>query len=171
LQARFTSKRAFTFCKKPHKDKFARKMHETRPAASLPRVFFCVTIKVQKTRRKADFMFTNYGAVQPNGYQNYQDPYSARLNSMLPRMEIVTVNGENGARAFQMPPNSRILLLDENAPLIWLAQTDGAGYKSVTPYTITPYQPEQPDDTKSLEARIKRLEDMLNAKPDSCTAE
>ena len=63
-----------------------------------------------------------------------------------------------------MPPNSRTLLLDENAPIIWLAQTDGAGYKTVTPYTITPYQTEEPVDTKSLEARIKRLEDMINEK-------
>jgi hypothetical protein len=84
------------------------------------------------------------------------------------RMEIVRVNGENGARAFQLPPNSNVLLLDESAPLVWLVQTDGAGYKTVAPYTITPYQAQPAPDYNSLAERIQRLEDMINGrKPDS----
>ncbi|MEE1048219.1 MAG: hypothetical protein U0M60_12450, partial [Clostridia bacterium] len=43
-----------------------------------------------------------------------------------------------------------------------LAQTDGAGYKTVTPYSITPYQAAPAQDYSNLEARIKRLEDMIN---------
>jgi hypothetical protein len=78
------------------------------------------------------------------------------------RMEIVRVNGENGARAFQLPPNSNVLLLDESAPLVWLVQTDGAGYKTVAPYTITPYQTAPVPDLGWLEQRITRLEGMLN---------
>jgi hypothetical protein len=89
----------------------------------------------------------------------------------LPRYEIIHVNGENGARALQMAENSNTLLLDDTAPIVWLAQTDGAGYKTLTPYTITPYKPEQPVDVKSLEDRIKRLEDMVNAKPNIPDAE
>ena len=81
--------------------------------------------------------------------------------------EIIRVNGENGARAYQLAPNSSVLLLDETAPLVWLAQTDGAGYKSVTPYTITPYQPEPPVDMRSLDERIKKLEEIVNAKSNS----
>ena len=83
------------------------------------------------------------------------------------RMEIIRVNGEGGARAYQMPPNSNALLLDEANPLVWLVQTDGAGYKTVTPYTITPYQTAPAPDLGSLEQRIARLEGMLNGwKPD-----
>lgn len=83
------------------------------------------------------------------------------------RMEITRVNGEGGARAYQMPPNSNALLLDETNPLVWLVQTDGAGYKTVTPYTITPYQAAPAPDLGSLEQRIARLEGMLNGwKPD-----
>lgn len=83
------------------------------------------------------------------------------------RMEIVRVNGEGGARAYQMPPSSNALLLDEANPLVWLVQTDGAGYKTVTPYTITPYQAAPAPDLGSLEQRISRLEGMLNGwKPD-----
>jgi hypothetical protein len=61
-----------------------------------------------------------------------------------------------------MGPNSSILLLDETAPIVWLAQTDGAGYKTITPYSITPYQAAPTQDYSNLEARIKRLEDMIN---------
>ena len=83
---------------------------------------------------------------------------------MMPQYDIVKVNGENGANAFQMGPNSKILLLDESAPIVWFVQTDGAGYKTVTPYTITPYQPAPPVDINSLEARLTALEEKINAK-------
>ena len=76
------------------------------------------------------------------------------------------MNGKNGAEAFQMPPNSSIILLDESAPLIWLKMTDGAGYPTITPYRIEPLKSEPPVDMAALETRIKRLEERLNAKPD-----
>lgn len=78
--------------------------------------------------------------------------------------QIIRVNGENGARALQMQPNSSVLLLDESAPIIWLAQTDGAGYKTITPYKIEPYKPEPQVDLQSLSERISRLEEKLNDK-------
>lgn len=100
------------------------------------------------------------------GYYPQNNPYQTRLNTMqndyAPRQEIVRVYGENGARAYNLPPNSSVLLLDENAPIVWLAQTDGAGYKTLTPYTITPYQTEPTPDYNTLEARIKKLEDIIN---------
>lgn len=76
--------------------------------------------------------------------------------------QIVRVNGENGARTYQMMPNSSALLLDETAPLVWLAQTDGAGYKTVTPFKIEPYVPEPEPDFKDILKRIERLEGRLN---------
>ena len=86
----------------------------------------------------------------------------------LPRQEIIRVNGENGAKAYQMAPNSSALLMDESAPLVWLVQTDGAGYKTTVPYTIAPYQSQPAPDLNDLEERIKRLEEMLNGKkPDA----
>lgn len=77
-----------------------------------------------------------------------------------PRQEVIRVNGENGARAFQLAPNSSVLLLDETDPVVWLAMTDGAGYKTVTPYSISPLVREP---QKSLEDRIKRLEEMYES--------
>ena len=107
-----------------------------------------------------------YGNYQPYQMPMFQNPYQARLDAIQPpaaqRCEITRVNGRNGAEAYQLPPNSSGLLLDETAPIVWLAQTDGAGYKTLTPYSITPYQPAPPVDVQSLEERVKRLEELLN---------
>ena len=107
-----------------------------------------------------------YGNYQPYQMPIFQNPYQTRLDAMQQpmsqRCEITRVNGRNGAEAFQLPPNSSTLLLDETAPIVWLAQTDGAGYKTLTPYSISPYQPAPPVDVQSLEDRVKRLEEMIN---------
>ena len=112
-------------------------------------------------------------------YQNYfNSPQLTGMSGLSPttfnstiRQEIVKVNGENGARAFQLAPNCSALLLDENNPIVWLVQTDGAGYKTISPYSITPYQPAPPVDLNSIEKRLARLEEQVNAKPDFSTNE
>lgn len=87
---------------------------------------------------------------QHNPYQQQQ-----------PRQEVVKVNGENGARAFPIGANSSAILLDESGKLIWLVTTDGAGYKTVSPYDITPHQVAPAPDYSTLEQRIERLEGMI----------
>ena len=79
-----------------------------------------------------------------------------------PRTEVVKVNGEPGARAFPMGPNSSALLLDVCGTIVWLAQTDGAGYKTVAPFDIAPHKEAAAPDFTSLESRITRLEEKLN---------
>lgn len=86
------------------------------------------------------------------------------FNPQFNTQQIVRVNGENGARNYQMMPNSSALLLDESAPLVWLVQTDGAAYKTVTPYSIEPYKPTPQPDYQSLAERISRLEEQINVK-------
>ena len=104
------------------------------------------------------------------------NPYAGYMQNMqttqqyAQKCEVVKVNGRNGAEAYQLAPNSSILLLDEKEPIIWLKTTDGAGYATVNPYSIAPYQPEPPIDIKSLEARIARLEGRLNEQSDTSSA-
>ena len=74
-----------------------------------------------------------------NPYQQFGQPQLTQNQLSVHPQQIVRVNGENGARAFQMAPNSSALLLDESNPIVWLSQSDGAGYKTVTPYRIEPY--------------------------------
>lgn len=112
-------------------------------------------------------MFPQYNQFMPT-YMQPQPQQVPSWGQNQQRMEIVRVNGENGAKAYQLPPNSSALLLDESAPLVWLVQTDGAGYKTATPYTIAPYQAQPAPDYSELEERIRRLEDLINGrKPDS----
>lgn len=84
-----------------------------------------------------------------------------------PMQQIIRVNGENGARAFQMMPNSSCLLLDETNPIVWLVQTDGAGYKTTTPYKIEPYTPAPQPDMQDIINRLNKLEERLNGQSNS----
>ena len=105
---------------------------------------------------------------------NFQNPYLSGFGmngvmpqyqqpaQLAPQSQVVRVNGENGARAFQMGANSSALLLDESGLMVWLITSDGAGYKTVSAYDITPHKETPAPDYGNLESRIKRLEDMMN---------
>lgn len=85
----------------------------------------------------------------PRGYNPYAQHY-----------EVIRVNGEAGANNFQMAPNSSQFLLDSSTNnLLWLVQTDGAGYLTATPFDILPHQVQPPVDLNNLESRVKQLED------------
>ena len=89
----------------------------------------------------------------------YMNPYPQPI---IQPTQVVRVNGENGARAFTIGANSSALLLDESGLMVWLVTSDGAGYKSVSAYDITPHQEAPAPDYGSLETRIARLEEMVN---------
>ena len=107
-------------------------------------------------------------------YENYQggymNPYASRYNAMaaqqIPKYEVIHVNGENGANALQMAPNSSVIVMDDTAPMVWLCQTDGAGYKTVRAFDIAPHQAAPQIDIASIDARLKKLEEIYNAKSD-----
>ena len=100
-----------------------------------------------------------------NPYMNpYFNPFgmSQQPAPATPTMQVTKVNGENGARSYSMGPNSSALLLDESGLMVWLCTTDGAGYKTVSPYDIAPHHTAPAPDYGSLEGRIKRLEEIVN---------
>lgn len=73
---------------------------------------------------------------------------------------VVKVNGRAGAESYFLPPDSDDILLDMNEPIAWFVQTDGAGYKTITPYDISVHkETSQNDILKDLEKRITRLEE------------
>ena len=100
----------------------------------------------------------------------YMNPYQVPAQNMIQPSQVVKVNGENGARAYQIGANSSALLLDESGLMVWLVTSDGAGYKTVSAYDITPHQTAPAPDYGSLEGRIKRLEEIVNATADSSAA-
>lgn len=109
----------------------------------------------------------------PNVYTpqlQMQPPVTQATQFNAARQEVIRVNGRNGAEAYQLPPNSSILLLDETAPRVWLKTTDGASYPTVKGYKIIPEEDEQIQVASSdnqyadLERRIEKLEKSINAK-------
>jgi hypothetical protein len=92
-------------------------------------------------------------------------------NNPMGKQEVIKVNGRPGADAFNMAPNCSALLLDTTAPIVWLVQTDGAGYKSLLPYDIKPHEEKPPEDKyKTLEDRIAKLEEIINGKSNTANA-
>ena len=82
----------------------------------------------------------------------------------MPQQQVVRVNGENGARSYQIGANSSAMLLDESGEIVWLVTSDGAGYKTVSAYDIMPHKAEPPKEYTDLESRVKRLEDMMGGR-------
>ena len=109
---------------------------------------------------------------------NFQNPYNYNPYGFnrFPTYEVIKVNGKPGVDAFQMGPNSSVLLLDETANIVWLAQTDGAGYKTATPFDIVPHQEAPQVDINAIDSRIQSIEAELKemrdryAKLDSASA-
>lgn len=97
-----------------------------------------------------------------NMYNNY--PYAVQQNfqqQQLPHYEVIKVNGKPGVDAFQMGPNSSVLLLDETQNIVWFVQTDGAGYKTPTPFTISPYVEKPQIDVNALNDEVNSLKAMV----------
>ena len=73
--------------------------------------------------------------------------------------QIDEVDGEAGARALPMAPNSGKLALDKNAPILWVIKTDNYGNKvMVAPYDTIPHVPEPDPAIKALDGRMTNME-------------
>ena len=102
--------------------------------------------------------------LNPYGFQSqYQQiPQPMMMQQVQPQTQVTRVNGENGAKAYQIGANSSALLLDESGTMVWLVTSDGAGYKSVSAYDIVPHQVAPAPDFGSLENRIQKLEEIVD---------
>ena len=71
-------------------------------------------------------------------YGFYQQPYGEQL---------IRVTGLDGAKAYQMRPNSAVALFDGAEDIFYLKSTDGAGFPTIRVFrfeevTATPAAPE-----------------------------
>ena len=115
----------------------------------------------------------------PNYFNPYmvgapQTPYNA---SNAPAQQQNTqlnvfayVNGLEGAKAFFVPPNGRVLLMDSDNPVFYIKTANAMGQTTIRPYRFEEIQ-EQPapkvdyvkqSDLTVFDVRIKRLEDILS---------
>lgn len=113
-------------------------------------------------------MYENMYGYQPqmSSYQPNMSAFGSNMGRNFANQQIIKVNGSNGAQAYQLGPNCSTLLLDETAPRVFLAQTDGAGYKSITAYRLEPYEEAPEISNQDLLKRIEKLEEMVNEQSD-----
>ena len=100
----------------------------------------------------------NNGLMFPNTGMN---GFGYPSQGMDRRVTIPRVYGENGARSYQLPPNSETFLLDTTQDIVWLAQSDASGCVMVTPYEFKEHKTAPPVDMQALEERLKRIEEAL----------
>ena len=116
-------------------------------------------------------------------YEIQYDPYTGRpiyVPKNARQQDITSVNGKAGAQAYAMGPNSKALLLDSTAPLLWVKVTDGAGYATLDGYDLVPHVEKTPEDAAKdmvadLDKRLTKIETLLEVisnggKPDFAEA-
>ena len=89
-------------------------------------------------------MYTSPGFYQSPYTQQAQNPYMDRLAQMQPPQQprdgLIRVTGMDGARAYQMPPNSAVALFDGGQDVFYVKTTDGAGFPTIRAYSFAPLQ-------------------------------
>lgn len=114
-------------------------------------------------------MYSNSGFYQSPYTQPMQNPYMDRLAQMQtqpqqpPRDGLIRVTGMEGARAYQMPPNSAVALFDGGQDIFYVKTTDGAGFPTIRSYAFTPLQDQAatPSGDYVTRAEFNALKEMI----------
>lgn len=74
-------------------------------------------------------------------------------------MQLIRVTGMDGAKAYQMPPNSVVPLFDADNDIMYIKSTDGAGFPTIRAFAFQPVE----DKQKVLDTITgNRMADMQN---------
>lgn len=97
------------------------------------------------------------------GYNAYQQPMQQPING------LVSVTGIDGAKAYQLPPNSSMPLFDANSDTMYLKTTDGAGFPTIKEFTFAPKETVQEPAAdyvprSEFDELAKKVEELTNAK-------
>lgn len=143
-------------------------MTDNRQCNAMHRRLFYATMEAQKE------VYPMYG--QPM-YPQYDQsaPYMQRLNQMQqpmqamqpPRDGLIRVTGMDGAKAYQLPPNSAVALFDGGQDVFYVKTTDGAGFPTIKAYAFTPMQETVPQSAPEYVTRQefdKLKEAIMNGK-------
>ena len=93
----------------------------------------------------------NYSSGYRNGFQN-QNPQMMNNNNNNNRINnIFQVMGLEGALAYQIGPDSKVILMDTNRPVFYIKQSDSGGYSETEAYEFhkIPLMPEQSTATST----------------------
>ena len=89
-------------------------------------------------------MFGNYNAYQPVGtpqqFAMDQMQQFQQRAQMQQGMQLIRVTGMDGAKAYQMPPNSVVPLFDADNDIMYVKSTDGAGFPTIRAFAFQPIE-------------------------------
>ena len=68
-------------------------------------------------------------------YQAFQNPYAMNMTPQTPTT-LTRVTGIDGAKAYQMTPNSTVALFDNNEDIMYIKTTDGAGFPTIRTFAF-----------------------------------
>ena len=92
-------------------------------------------------------MFGNYNAYQPVGtpqqFAMDQMQQFQQRAQMQQGMQLIRVTGMDGAKAYQMPPNSVVPLFDADNDIMYVKSTDGAGFPTIRAFAFQPVEDKQ----------------------------
>lgn len=103
-------------------------------------------------------MFQNqFNGVNP--YQNFNVPMQRQSENTL-----IRVTGLEGAKAYQMPPNSTAALFDGGEDIMYIKSTDGAGFPTIRVFRFEPIEsmPDAPGQVsrEEFDSLRKEFEDV-----------
>lgn len=75
----------------------------------------------------------------------YYSPFNQFQNYSIKQESITRVTGEEGAKAYQMAPNSSAALFDGNEDIFYLKTTDGAGFPTIRKFKFEEIQEKAPE--------------------------
>lgn len=106
-------------------------------------------------------MFQNpYASLMPQQNQLYNQQMNTQ--QFLPQIQtqnLIRVNGIDGAKAYQMSPNSTVSLFDANEDIMYIKSTDGAGFPSIRTFSFTEVKQEMKQEVKQDYISRQEFED------------
>ena len=77
-----------------------------------------------------------------NNPVNPSNPYMNNYNALQNQMvnNLIRVTGMDGAKAYQMQPNSTVALFDSSEDIMYIKSTDGAGFPTIRTFGFAPIE-------------------------------
>ena len=75
--------------------------------------------------------------------------------------QLIRVNGIDGAKMYQMNPNSAVALFDSNEDIFYVKQTDGAGFGSIRTFKFEEVLPTSVSGTSEEYMTRKEMEEYV----------
>ena len=97
------------------------------------------------------------------GFMQNTNQWAAQLSQNQP-LQLIRVNGIEGAKAYQMPANSAVALFDGNENVFFVKTTDGAGFGSIKAFRFMPVeQTAEPQQEYISRAEFEQFKKELSA--------